>query len=119
MVDRIGIGSPSSSLARAAIEAALKRQAEATRSMTEVAHPGAAARADGPDFSRALADTVKAVDNDVRKADALVEQVVAGQVNDFSEVAAQLKQSELSLRFALEVRNKFIDAYREVMRMGV
>lgn len=119
MVDSIGIGTPSSSLARAAIEAALKRQAEATRSMGEIAHPGAATRADGPNFTRSLAETVRAVDTEVRKADALVEQVVAGQVNDFSEVAAQLKQSELSLRFALEVRNKFIDAYREVMRMGV
>jgi len=118
MVDRIGTGTPSTSLARAAIEAALKRQAEATRSMGEIAQPGAT-RTEGPDFTRSLAETVKTVDTEVRKADALVEQVVAGQVNDFSEVAAQLKQSELSLRFALEVRNKFIDAYREVMRMGV
>jgi flagellar hook-basal body complex protein FliE len=34
-------------------------------------------------------------------------------------VAARLKESELSLRFSLEVRNKLIDAYREIMRMSV
>ena len=31
----------------------------------------------------------------------------------------QLKQAEISFRFAMEVRNKLIDAYREVMRMNV
>ena len=38
---------------------------------------------------------------------------------DLHEVATLLKQSELSFDFAMQVRNKFIDAYREVMRMSV
>ena len=34
-------------------------------------------------------------------------------------LAIQLKRADLSFRFALEIRNKLIDAYREVMRMNV
>ncbi len=32
-------------------------------------------------------------------------------------MTTQLKQAELTFKFALEVRNKLIDAYRETMRM--
>ena len=132
MVDRIG---GQSSLARAAIEAALARQTEAARkasalpafpavspasAVTAPAQAGAAARtADPADLARSLSDGLRAIDGQVARADRLAEDVVTGKVTDFHEAAAVLKQSELSLRFALEVRNKFVDAYREIMRMSV
>jgi|SRR6187399_2334193 len=128
MVERIGT---SGSLARAAIEAALKSQSDAVQRMARLAAPnGAAAPADAAplapadsapkaDFARAVADGLREVDRDVKRADALALDVATGKVTDFHEVAAQLKQSELTLKFTLEVRNKFIDAYREVMRMSV
>jgi flagellar hook-basal body complex protein FliE len=115
MVDRIGTSSPS--LARAAIEAALKRQAEAAQAMTRGAESARAAEPSA--FSSALADGLREVNASVRKADELSKEVLTGRIADLSEVAAQLKESDLSLRFALEVRNKFVDAYREVMRMSV
>ena len=45
--------------------------------------------------------------------------MATGGIQDFHELAAHLKQSELTFKFALEVRNKLIDAYRETMRMSV
>lgn len=116
MVDRIGEGS---SLARAAIESALKRHSDAVARASQSFDPKAAAETAPSGFSSSLVDGLKDVDAQVRRADALVEGVVTGRVQDFHEVAAALKQSELSLKFALEVRNKFIDAYREIMRMSV
>ena len=128
MVDRIGQGQ---SLARAAIEAALARQSDAARKASALppiaVPPGAtgaagAAGADAAaraDFGKTLGDGIRAVDAEVARADRLAEDVVTGKITDFHEAAALLKQSELSLRFALEVRNKFVDAYREVMRMSV
>ena len=115
MVDRIG--SSSTGLARAAIEAALKRQSEAVQSMSRGVEGAKETQASG--FGQVLMDGLRSVNAEVKRADALSEDMVAGRVQDLSQVAAQLKQSDLSLRFALEVRNKFIDAYREVMRMGV
>jgi len=121
MVDRIGGGS----LAKAAIEAALKRQAEMRQRLQQ---PGAefspqlsAGAASGqPQAEASQSPTlVQQVNQEVRAADTMAEQVVTGKVVDFAEATAQLKQSELAFKFALEVRNKFVDAYREVMRMSV
>jgi flagellar hook-basal body complex protein FliE len=118
MVDRIGQGT---SLARTAIEAALKRQAEASARMSQAVAAEAPKVAETPrsDFSKALVQGLADVDADVKRADGLVDGVLSGKIQDFHEVAAALKQSELSFKFALEVRNKFVDAYREVMRMTV
>jgi flagellar hook-basal body complex protein FliE len=116
MVDRIGEGP---SLARSAIESALKRHSDAVSRAQQAFQPAPAAETAPTGFSNALIDGIKDVDAQVKRADGLVEGVVSGDVKDFHEVAAALKQSELSLKFALEVRNKFIDAYREIMRMSV
>ena len=118
MIDRIGQGS----LAKNAIEAALKRQAEAAKRLDQRtaelsgAQPGAV---EGQGFSSNLAQGLREVDTQVKLGDQLAQQVIEGKVSDFAEVAAQLKQSDLAFKFALEVRNKFVDAYREVMRMSV
>jgi flagellar hook-basal body complex protein FliE len=118
MIERIGQGS----LAKNAIEAALRRQAEAARSMDQRAaelsgsKPQEAAPAG---FQTTLAQGIRDVDTQVKLGDELAQQVLEGKVTDFAEVAAQLKQSDLAFKFALEVRNKFVDAYREVMRMNV
>ena len=71
--------------------------------------------------SSSVLDAVRAVDRNVRAADPdiLAENLITGKVRDIHEVVGIVKKAELSQRFALEVRNKLIDAYREVMRMGV
>ena len=118
MVDRIGQGS----LAKSAIEAALRRQAEAARRLDQrAAELGGQkpAEAASQGFQSSLAQGIRDVDTQVKLGDELAQQVVEGKVTDFAEVAAQLKQSDLAFKFALEVRNKFVDAYREVMRMNV
>ncbi|MBK7642517.1 MAG: flagellar hook-basal body complex protein FliE [Planctomycetes bacterium] len=118
MIDRIGQGS----LAKSAIEAALKRQAEAQKRLEQAASAldGSQPRkAEESNFSSTFAEGLRDVDSQVKLGDKLTQQVIEGQVNDFAEVAATLKQTDLAFKFALEVRNKFVDAYREVMRMSV
>ena len=55
----------------------------------------------------------------IQRAEGLPEDVVSGKVTDFHEIAAQIKTADLSFKLALEIRNKLVDAYREVMRMNV
>jgi len=117
-----GIGSGGGGLGRAAIEAALKRQADAMRQMQERMGDVAGNQATGTEGFKdkmSAVEGLKSIDADVKKADQLAEQLVSGQISDFHEVAAQIKQSDLSFKFALQVRNKLVDAYREVMRMSV
>ena len=119
MVNGVGSGS---GMGRAAIEAALKRQAEAMNKMQDRMADlsgGRASESTGFKDSMNAVEGLKSLDGEVRKADELAQKLITGEVSDFHEVAAQLKQSDLSFKFALQVRNKLVDAYREVMRMGV
>ena len=116
MVEGIGKGV---SAARTAIEAAQKRQTDALRRMEEAVSGKPTAQATEEKFSSALTEGIKSVNGDALRQEQIVDDVLTGKVTDVSQVAVQLQQSNLSVRFALEVRNKFIDAYREVMRMSV
>ena len=50
------------------------------------------------------------------EADQSVEQLMKGQVG-IHETMIALQKANISLRLLLQVRNKAMDAYREVMRM--
>ncbi len=115
MTQKIG---DSTSAARSAIEAALRRHADATARVREAATSDAPA-VKGADFKSAVMQGLEQMDASAKESDTLVEDVIAGRVTDFHEVALRLKESELSFRYSMEVRNKFVDAYREVMRMSV
>jgi flagellar hook-basal body complex protein FliE len=111
--------------ARAAIEAALKSQAEQARRVDDSVaksfgefHQAPNARS-GSALTQAATDGIRSIDRSVAAVDSLPLDMATGSISDFHEVVGQLKQSELTFKFALEVRNKLIDAYRETMRMSV
>jgi len=116
MVERIG---KDSALAREALAAALRRAPERAPVAAQPAGAEGPAPASAPDFARALEDGLERVDERVKAADELPLDLLGGKVSDFHEIAVQLKSAELSFRFAMEIRNKLVDAYREVMRMNV
>ncbi len=125
MVNGIG-SSGGGGLAKQAIEAALKRSQDASKRMAGLAdaaaggNSGVSASAPDPNsFAGKVAKSINEISESNRGVDELPEALATGKITDIHEVAAQLKQAELSLKFALEVRNKFIDAYQEVMRMSV
>ena len=122
MIQGIGSGG-GAGMAQTAIEAALKAHADASKrieaQLARASSEVSAVEANPGGFTRALADGVRSANAQVNQVDALPSEMVAGRVSDFHEVAAQIRQSELTFKFALEVRNKLIDAYRETMRMSV
>ena len=110
-----GAGAGGGSVGRAAIDAALKQiraRAQELAGGEPAAVPGRSP------FAEAVTKSIAGVDREVRAADDLHLRAVQGEV-EFHEVTSQLKRSELSFEFAMQVRNKLIDAYREVMRMTV
>jgi flagellar hook-basal body complex protein FliE len=124
MIHGVGQGD---GLAKAAIEAALRAQARTAKRVDDkvagslAASTGAPAAgpADGAGFAAKLVDGLREVQGATGAVDALPKEIAAGGIQDFAELAGRLKQSELTFKFALEVRNKLIDAYRETMRMSV
>ena len=122
MVDGIRQGA---NLGGDALEAALAAHARIAQKIeSQVAAsfgaPSEAQRATGAnEFAAKLAQGVQEADQAVRGIDQLAPDLVSGSIKDFHEVAVAIKSSELTFKFALEVRNKLIEAYRETMRMNV
>ncbi len=124
MVERI---ERSGSLAREAILAALKQQTKQSAEVRElvagisadVSGGAKTAAAEATPFAERLQEGLQAVDQEVRRVDELPADLLTGKIEDFHEVAVQIRRAEFTFRFAMEVRNKLIDAYREVMRMNV
>ncbi len=115
MTQKIG---DSASAARTAIESALRRHAEASARVREAALTETQS-VKGSDFKSALMKGIEEMDANAKSPDSMVNEVVTGNTTDFHAVALRLKESELSFRYSMEVRNKFVDAYREIMRMSV
>ena len=73
---------------------------------------------DAAGFAEMVQNGVTELDSSMQRSEQIHLEAVSGAL-DLHEVSAQLKESELSFQFAMQVRNKFVDAYREVMRMSV
>ncbi|MFT5289374.1 MAG: flagellar hook-basal body complex protein FliE [Planctomycetota bacterium] len=125
MVDRIG--GRSAPLAREAILAAMKSQARAAEKVqaraaealpqgAAVAGPQAPAQ---PNFADAIKNGIAEINAEVQQAEALPADLAKGDVKDLTEVATRLKSADLTFKFSMQIRNKLLDAYREVMRMQV
>jgi flagellar hook-basal body complex protein FliE len=54
-----------------------------------------------------------------RNADMAVQQLHGGGERNLHEAMIAIEKADISLRFAVQVRNKAIDAYQEIMRMQV
>ncbi len=118
MVDRIG---STGGLQQEAVLAALQRKAaELRQARIETSSPGQASReTSAPELLNGLRDGIRAAQSELAAADRLPEDIVTGKVTEFHEIAAQIKRADLTLKYSLEIRNKLVDAYREVMRMSV
>jgi len=110
MTDGIGRGG---GLPRDVLGAALARMQEAHARVR-----GEQAQKEGLSFSDVVRESLRQVDEGAKRVDGLHLDVLEGKL-DLHEAAAQLQQAKLSMDFAMQVRDRFIDAYREVMRMNV
>jgi len=70
-------------------------------------------------FADILSETLKTASeaDTADKVSAL--QLLTGQSDDMSGLLLDAQKAELSLNLALQIRNKVIDAYTEIMRMQV
>ncbi len=52
-------------------------------------------------------------------ADTAIKETVAGRDKNIHETMLLIERADMTYKFAMQVRNKIIDAYREVMKMQV
>jgi len=70
-------------------------------------------------FSDILDAMVADTNQQQQNADLAVQQLHGGGEKDLHEAMIAMEKADISLRFAVQVRNKAIDAYQEIMRMQV
>jgi flagellar hook-basal body complex protein FliE len=52
-------------------------------------------------------------------ADQGIQEMVVGKTDDIHSVMIAIQKAQISLQFAVQVRNKLVEAYQEIMRMQV
>lgn len=70
-------------------------------------------------FADLLSGIVGEVENQQKTADNAVQQLHAGDAKNLHEAMIAMEQADISIRFMVQVRNKALEAYQEVMRMQV
>jgi len=87
------------------------------------ARPNAAAATEntqGVNFSNMLKQSVEAVNSTQQQAGKLSQAFQAGDPNtDLAQVMVALQKASVSFEAMTQVRNKLVDAYKEIMRMQV
>lgn len=78
----------------------------------------AASGSAAPDFADRVADALRGVDESHRTAQAMPVDFAEGNQGDLHGTMIALQEADIQLRLVANVRNKLIDAYREIMRMG-
>lgn len=73
----------------------------------------------GKSFADTLKDAVQNVNQLQKESDVQMEKLATGKAKSLPDVMIAAEKADLAMRLMLQVRNKIIDAYQEVMKMQV
>ena len=74
---------------------------------------------DTKSFGEFLVDSLKKTNELQKTADKLDMDLAAGKIDDISQVVVASEKAQIALKLALNIRNKAVDAYKEIARMQV
>ena len=75
-------------------------------------------KGNGNSFQDTLAGLVSDVNSQLNESDQLTQDFAMGKNNNIHEVMIAAEKAGISLKFLLQIRNKLLDAYQEIMRMN-
>jgi flagellar hook-basal body complex protein FliE len=73
----------------------------------------------GESFAQVLKQSVSEVNNSQVQAYNAMEDIATGKVQNLQEAVQKIEEAELSLKLGLEVKNKALSAYKQVMAMQI
>lgn len=73
----------------------------------------------GPGFNQVLKNLVNEVDSLQKTAGQKTQKMLTGEIQDIHQVVVAVEEAAVSFRLLMEIRNKMVEAYREVMKMQV
>ncbi|WP_430882799.1 flagellar hook-basal body complex protein FliE [Fusibacter sp. JL216-2] len=69
------------------------------------------------DFKNILMDALENVNSSEKTSQAIDQKLALGDVENLHELRIEAMKAELTLNTAIEVRNKIMEAYKEIMRL--
>ena len=70
-------------------------------------------------FQNMLNDAISEVNDEQVEGYNSMEGIATGKVTNLQEAVQRIEEAELSMKLALEVKNKALTAYKEIMRMQI
>ena len=70
-------------------------------------------------FGESLVESLEKVNNLQLTADKAVEDLATGKTQSIHEAMLALSKADIAFRLTMQVRNKVVEAYQEIMRMPV
>lgn len=76
-------------------------------------------RVNSPDFKDIFADIIAETRN-LREVDSANNHLLAtGQIESIDKAMIDMEKADIALQLTLQIRNKVLDAYQEIMRMQI
>ena len=82
-----------------------------------VKKPGA--EEEGASFADTLSESLGKVNDLQKKADKAIEDFATGKTRNIHETMIAVNKADIAFRLTMQVRNKIVEAYQEVMRTQV
>ncbi|WP_346837607.1 flagellar hook-basal body complex protein FliE [Microbulbifer sp. SAOS-129_SWC] len=70
-------------------------------------------------FSSWIAAQMGDLDQQINKSEAALQDLALGKAENLHDVMLELEKSKTEFQLALQVRNKVLEGYQEIMRMQV
>ena len=93
---------------------ALAAQAEPAQ-LQALARPAEAA----PGFGQWFTEQINTVNDKLVNADQQIQQLATGETQNLHDVMIHLEEARLSFQLLMQVRNRALEAYQEIMRTQV
>lgn len=93
---------------------------EIRNSKLQVPSTGAQIQNDGgKSFADTLKDAVQSVNEAQKTADVKAQELAVGKSQDVADVMITAEKADIALKLMVQVRNKIIEAYQDIMKMQV
>ena len=74
---------------------------------------------DGKTFTQTLSESLDRVNDIQQEADLAIEDLVSGKSQNIHETMIAVGKPDIAFRMTMQVRNKIVEAYQEILRMQV
>lgn len=73
----------------------------------------------GAEFGRLISDGLSHVNEQLGASEVDLQRIATGDVQNLHQVMMRLEESRLSFQLLMQVRNRLLEAYQDVMKMQI